>query len=74
MVRDENSGRIHTVYISYAEYKNDESCRSFRKFVYMDPCVCVCIYVYMYIYVIQLYGVKVFRPLLRGKGETFYRS
>lgn len=48
MVRDENSGRIHTVYISYAEYKNDESCRSFRKFVYMDPCVCVYMYICTY--------------------------
>lgn len=58
MVRDQNSGRIHTVYISYAEYKNDESCRSFRKFVYMDPCVCVCICIYVHIRY----------PIIRGKG------
>lgn len=55
VVRDENSGRIHTVYISYAEYKNDESCRSFRKFVYMDPCVCVCVYMYICTYTLSNY-------------------
>lgn len=50
MVRDENSGRIHGVHM--AEYKNDESCRLFDKFVYIDSCT------YIYIHY----------PIIRGKG------